>query len=189
MTRRSLGVIFVLPLALGFILPPRAIAGFTVSGKKVSSVETNFAGQRQVSPKFKIPVQINHDVEQTRDLELTVVDDVFQLLLADHRTKPRLLTYFPTVVFVTEAKMLRFHEGPRWRILRRIARFFTGETGKQSDVYLSPTAVFISDRTLGDDQKLRSALYQALSYLLSREFPVGSSTTSPPATERSSPRP
>lgn len=166
MTHRSLEFALLLSLTLQLILPPWAIAGFTVSGKKVSSVETNFAGERQVSPKFKIAVQVNHDAEQTRDLELTIIDEVFQSLLADHRRESLIPSNFLPVVFITDVKMRRFHEGPR----RWIFRLLEGEKGKHPDVYLSPTAVFISDSTLGDDRRLRAALYQGLSYVFSQEF-------------------
>ena len=166
MTHRSLKLALVLCLTLDVIFSPWAIAGFMVRGKKVSSIETNFAGERQVSPKFKITVQVNHDAEQRRDLELTIIDDVFQSLLADHRRGPLLPSNYLTVVFVTEAKMRRFHEGPN----RRIFRLLEGETQKSPDVYLAPTAVFISDSTLGDDRRLRSALYQGLGYLFNQEF-------------------
>ena len=166
MTHRSLKLTLVLSLTLDLILSPWAIAGFMVTGKKVSSIETNFAGERQVSPKFKITVQVNHDAEQTRDLELTIIDEVFQSLLADHRRGPLLPSSFLTVVFITDAKMRRFHEGPK----RRIFRLLEGEIEKYPDVYVSPTALFISDSTLGDDRRLRSALYQGLAYLFNREF-------------------
>lgn len=166
MTHRSLEITLLLSLTLQLILPPWASAGFTVSGKKVSSVETNFAGARQVSPKFKIVVQVNHDAEQTRDVELTMIDEVFQSLRADLRREPLLPSNFLPVVFITEVKMRRFHEGPR----RWIFRLLEGEKGKHPDVYLSPTAVFISDSTLGDDRRLRAALYQGLSYVFSQEF-------------------
>ncbi len=166
MTHRSLGFTLVLSLTLSLFPSPWAIAGFTVSGKKVSSTETNFAGERQVSPKFKIAVQVNHDAGQTRDLELTIVDEVFQSLLADHRREPLLPRDFFRVVFITEAKMRRFYEGPK----RWIFKLLEGKMEKHPDVYLSPAAVFISDSALGDDQRLRSALYQGLGYLFSREF-------------------
>src|SRR5262245_21148713 len=65
-----------------------AMAGFTVHGQKVPTIETNFAGDRQMSPRFKVVIQINHDTEQTRDLELTIVDDIFQTLLTDYRRDP-----------------------------------------------------------------------------------------------------
>jgi len=166
MTHRSLEFTLVMSLALQLIMPSWAIAGFTVNGKKVSSTETNFAGERQMSPKFKIAVQVNHDTEQTRDLELTIVDEVFQSLLADRRREPVLPSNFLPVVFITDVKMRRFHEGPR----RWIFRLFEGEMEKHPDIYLSPTAVFISDSTLGDDRRLRSALYQGLGYFFSQEF-------------------
>lgn len=166
MTHRSLEFALVLSLTLQLTLPPWAIAGFTVSGKKVSSIETNFAGERQVSPKFKIAVQVNHDAEQTRDLELTIIDEVFQSLRASHRREPLLPSNFLPVVFITDVKMRRFHEGPR----RWVFRIFEGEMEKHPDIYLSPTAVFISDSTLRDDRRLRSALYQGLGYLFSQEF-------------------
>lgn len=166
MTRRSLGAILVLSLTLDLVLSSQAAAGFAVKGKKVSSIETNFAGERQVSPKFKIVVQVNHDAEQAGDLELTVVDEVLQSLVNDHRKQPLLPGDFLKIVFITNAKVRRFHEGPgRW-----IFRLFEGQAAKHPDVYLSPTAIFISDHALRDDGRLRAALYQGLSYLFSREF-------------------
>ena len=166
MRHRSLTLALVLSLALDLILCPWATAGFMVMGKKVSSIETNFAGERQVSPKFKIAVQVNHDAEQTRDLELTIIDEVFQSLLADHRREPLVPSNFLPVVFITDVKMRRFHAGPK----RWIFQIFEGEMEKHPDIYLSPSAVFISDRTMGDDRRLRSALYQGLGYLFSQEF-------------------
>ena len=153
-------------LALTLLLSSWAMAGFTVQGQQVSSIETNFAGERQVSPKFKVVVQMNHDTEKTRGLELTIIDEVFQALLTDLRREPLLPSNFLTVVFITEAKMRRFYEGPE----RRIFRMLEGKAGQHHDVYLAPMAVFISERTLEDDQRLRSALYQGLGHLFSQKF-------------------
>src|SRR5262245_1325477 len=104
--------------------------------------------------------------KKTRDLELTIIDEVFQALRTDHRREPLLPSTFLTVVFITEAKMRRFYEGPE----RRLFRMLKGEGGQHHDVYLAPTAVFLSERTLEDDQRLRSALYQGLGYLFSQQF-------------------
>jgi hypothetical protein len=142
------------------------MAGFTVHGQKVPSVETNFAGERQVSPRFKVVVQINHDTEQTHDFELTFVDDIFQALLTDYRRDPFLPNDFLTVVIITEVKMRRFYEGPKRYLFRLLAR----EMETHPDIYLSPTAIFISEQTLGDERRLRAALYQGLGYLFNQEF-------------------
>lgn len=150
------------------VCPALALAGggFSVGGRPVEPLETNFVGARHASPKYRIPVQINHDTQMGRALELTVVDEVFQSLLADHKREPLLRSNLLTVVVITEAKMRRFFEGPK----RWIFKLLEGKMEKHPDLYLSPTAVFISDSTLGDDQRLRSALYQGLGYLFSQEF-------------------
>jgi hypothetical protein len=162
----ALAPAIALSLTLHLLVSGWASAGFLVQGAPVPFLETNFAGERQLSPKFKVVVQINHDTEKTRDLELTIVDEVFQTLLAYHQRAPLLPSDFLTVVFITDAKMRRFFEGPK----RRIFRILEGEMEKHPDVYLSPTAIFISASTLEDDQRLRTALYQGLGYLFNQEF-------------------
>jgi hypothetical protein len=69
-------------------------------------------------------------------------------------------------VFVSDAKMARFGEGGR----RRIFRFLESDLRKHPDVHLSPAAIFISDETLRDREKLHSALGRALSFLFDRRF-------------------
>jgi len=156
----------VVALTLHVLLVDCFAAGFSLDGRKVPPNETNFAGERQVSPKFAIVVQLNHDTSPTRDLELTIVDDVFQSLLADHQRAPLLPNDFLTVVFITEAKLRRFFEGQK----RWIFRPFEERRRPHPEVYLSPTAVFISEGTLADERRLRSALYEGLGYLFNREF-------------------
>ncbi|MBI3327956.1 MAG: hypothetical protein HYZ81_14800 [Nitrospinae bacterium] len=165
--RESRVALFLIMWGL-IVCPTLALAGgeFSIGGRPVEPQDTNFAGVRHASPKYRISVQINHDTQMRDHLELTVVDEVFQALLADHRREPLLSSNFLTVVFITEAKMSRFYEGPK----RRIFRMLEGEMEKHPDVYLSPTAVFISDSTLSDDRRLRSALYQGLGYLFRQEF-------------------
>lgn len=156
----------VIALLLLLLWSAWAVAGFTMQGQRVSAMETNFAGDRQVSPRFNVVVQINHDTEKRRHLELTVVDEVFQALRTDHRREPLLPSNFLTVVFITEAKMQRFYEGPK----RRLFRMLEAEARPHPDVYLAPTAIFISESTLENDQRLRTALYQGLGHLFSQEF-------------------
>jgi hypothetical protein len=156
----------VLALVLKLLWYGWAMAGFTVHGQKVPAIETNFAGDRQISPRFKVVVQINHDTEQTRDLELAIIDDVFEALLTDYHRDPFLPSDFLTVVFITDVKMRRFYEGPKRSLFRLLER----EMEKHPDVYLSPTAIFISEQTLGDERRLRAALYQGLGYLFNQEF-------------------
>src|SRR3989441_10299403 len=84
--RRGLAVLF---LVMGGLVacPAAAVAGgrFTIRGRVVEPQDTNFAGVRHASPKYRISVQINHDTRTVADLELSVVDEVFRVLLALHR--------------------------------------------------------------------------------------------------------
>src|SRR5256886_13024383 len=84
--RRGLAVLF---LVMGGLVacPAAAVAGgrFTIGGRVVEPQDTNFAGVRHASPKYRISVQINHDTRTVADLELSVVDEVFRVLLALHR--------------------------------------------------------------------------------------------------------
>src|SRR5437016_4518854 len=90
--RRGLAVLF---LVMGGLVacPAAAVAGgrFTIGGRVVEPQDSNFAGVRHASPKYRISVQINHDTRTVADLELSVVDEVFRVLLALHRRPP-----FPT---------------------------------------------------------------------------------------------
>src|SRR2546427_4116087 len=89
--RRGLAVLF---LVMGGLVacPAAAVAGgrFTIGGRVVEPQDSNFAGVRHASPKYRISVQINHDTRTVADLELSVVDEVFRVLLALHRRGPLL---------------------------------------------------------------------------------------------------
>ena len=71
--RRGLVVLF---LVMGGLVPcpTAAVAGgrFTIGGRVVEPEDTNFAGVRHASPKYRISVQINHDTRTVADLELSV---------------------------------------------------------------------------------------------------------------------
>src|SRR5213592_4300246 len=74
--RRGLAVLF---LVMGGLVacPAAAVAGgrFTIGGRVVEPQDSNFAGVRHASPKYRISVQINHDTRAVADLELSVVDE------------------------------------------------------------------------------------------------------------------
>jgi len=149
----------------GLLGPAPAAAQFTVGGRKVTPEETNFAGVRQTSPRYGLVVQLNHDARLNGDFELTLVDEVYAGLLRQHRAAAVKTEGLP-LVFVSDAKMARFGEGGR----RRIFRFLESDLRKHPDVHLSPAAIFISDETLRDPEKLHSALGRALSFLFDRRF-------------------
>lgn len=127
--------------------------------------ETNFAGVRHTSPRYGLVVQLNHDARLHGDFELTLVDEAYGDLLTRHRAAAVRTDSLP-LVFVSDAKMARFGEGGR----RRIFRFLESELRKHPDVHLSPAAIFISDETLHDPDKLNSALGRALAFLFDRRF-------------------
>src|SRR5207244_9627436 len=87
--RRGLAVLF---LVMGGLVacPAAAVAGgrFTIGGRVVEPQDTNFAGVRHASPKYRISVQTYHDTRTAAHLELSVVDEVFRVLLALHRRGP-----------------------------------------------------------------------------------------------------
>jgi hypothetical protein len=155
-------------LALGahLLLPAPAAAQFTVGGKKVPPIESNFAGVRQVSPRYGLVVQINHDARTAGDFELTLLDETYAGLLRQLRRKPAVPANLLPVVFVSEAKMARFGEGGR----RRMFRWFEPELKQHPDLHLSPAAIFVSDATLSDREKLRSALTRALGFLFDQRL-------------------
>lgn len=155
-----------LALAACVFLPGLAGAQFTVGGKKVPPIETNFAGVRQVSPRYGLVVQINHDARTAGDFELSLLDDTYANLLHQYRGGPAVPTDLVPVVFVSEAKIARFGEGGR----RRMFRWLEPELRKHPDVYISPAAIFVSDETLSDREKLRSALSRALGFLFDQRF-------------------
>jgi hypothetical protein len=164
MSRRVLVLLTALVLA-GLLGPAPAAAQFTIGGRQVTPEETNFAGVRQTSPRYGLVVQLNHDARLNGDFELTLVDEVYAGLLRQHRAAAVQTEALP-LVFVSDAKMARFGEGGR----RRIFRFLESELRKHPDVHLSPAAIFISDETLRDREKLHSALGRALSFLFDRRF-------------------
>jgi hypothetical protein len=143
-----------------------AASGFTIDGHPVEPQDSNFAGVRHVSPAYRIPVQINHDTQPTGNLELTVVDEVFQTLLAHHRRTPPVPVDALPVVFIAELKLRRFSEGPR----RLLFGTLEPEIKKQRDVYVAPTAIFITDAALGDGERLRADLRLGLGYLFNEDF-------------------
>jgi hypothetical protein len=143
-----------------------AAAGFTIDGRPVKPQDSNFAGVRHVSPTYRIPVQINHDTQLTGDLELTIVDDVFQAVLAQHRRAPYVPIDALPVVFIAVLKLRRFSEGPRRLLFGQLET----EIKKQRDVYVAPTAIFITDAALGDDARLRAVLRLGLGYLFNEDF-------------------
>src|SRR5215813_9713748 len=59
-----------LALIAALLAPGSAGAQFTVAGRKVPPAETNFAGIRQVTPRYGLVVQINHDTRTAGDFEL-----------------------------------------------------------------------------------------------------------------------
>jgi len=163
--RVALVLLTTLALGANLLDPCIAAAQFTIEGRKVTPQETNFAGVRHTSPRFGLIVQLNHDARLNGDFELTLVDEVYAGLLRQHRAAAVKTEGLP-LVFVSDAKMARFGEGGR----RRIFRFLESDLRKHPDVHLSPAAIFISDETLRDPEKLHSALGRALSFLFDRRF-------------------
>ncbi len=154
-------------LALGIaIAPPAASAQFTLSGKKVPPTETNFAGVRQVSPRYGLIVQINHDARTAGDFEIGLLDETYAALLRQFRRGPTVPTDLLPVVFVSEVKLARFGERP-WR---RMFRWLEPELRRHPDLHLSPAAIFISDQMLADQAKLRSALARGLGLLFDQRL-------------------
>ena len=64
------------------------------------------------------------------------------------------------LVVTLQAKIDRFGEGGR----RRMFRILEPELKTHKDLHVSPTAIFISDETLGDGERLRSVLTRALRF-------------------------
>jgi hypothetical protein len=158
-----------LSLVIGLVACPTsamARGGFTIEGRPVQPQDANFAGARYASPTYRIPVQINHDTQTAANLELTVVDDVFRALLAQHRREPLLPADSIPVVFIADVKMRRFIEGPR----RLLFGSLETELKKQQEVYVSPTAIFLTEVTLADSGRLRAALHLGLGYLFNADF-------------------
>lgn len=141
------------------VLAPAA-AQFSVNGQKVPPAEQNFAGVRQVTPRYGLVVQINHDVQRPGDFELSLVDEIYAELLQRYRRGPVIHADAVPLVVSTQAKITRFGEGGR----RRMFRFLEPELKRHPDLHLSPTAIFISDETLPDAARLRSVLTRALQF-------------------------
>ncbi len=165
---RSRRVALFLVICGLIVCPTRAAAGgeFTIGGRPVEPQENNFAGARHASPQYRIIVQINHDIQAPGNLELTVVDEVFRALLARHRREPYLPPDSLPVVFITGLKLRRFIEGPRRLLFGKLET----EMKKQQEVYPSPSAIFITDTALADNEKLRATLRLGLSYLFHADF-------------------
>jgi hypothetical protein len=155
-----------LGLAAAVLAVSDARAQFAVAGQKVPPAETNFAGVRQVSPRYGLVVQINYDVRTAGDFDLSLVDDVYAGLLREFRRAPLVPADLLPLVVTTEAKIARFGEGGR----RRMFRWLESEIRQHRDLHLSPTAIFISDGTLGDGEKLRSVLARGLRFLFDQKF-------------------
>lgn len=163
------GVVVLLVILSGLLacpVPAPAGGGFTVGGRAVEPQDKNFAGARHASPQYRIQLQINHDTQAAARLELTVVDEVFRALLAQHRREPFLPADTLPVVFIADLKMRRFIEGPR----RLLFGGLETELKKQHEVYISPTAIFLTDAALGDAERLRAALRLGLGYLFNADF-------------------
>jgi hypothetical protein len=151
---------------LAYPIPAAAAVGFTIDGHSVAPQDSNFAGVRHASPMYRIPVQINHDTQPTGNLELTIVDDVFQALLAHHRKAPYVPVDALPVVFIADLKLRRFSEGPRRLLFGQLET----EIKQQRDVYAAPRAIFITDAALGDGERLRADLRLGLGFLFNEEF-------------------
>ncbi|MGH7389738.1 MAG: hypothetical protein ACREM3_09815 [Candidatus Rokuibacteriota bacterium] len=159
--RRRRSFLFrALGLLGGVALATPAAAQFSVDGQKVAPAESNFAGVRQVTPRYGLVVQINHDVRRESDFELNLVDDVYAGLLQQYRQGPVVRADALPLVVSTQAKIARFGEGGR----RRMFRFLEPELRRHQDLHLSPTAIFISDETLANAERLRSVLTRALRF-------------------------
>jgi hypothetical protein len=155
-------------------------AQFTVAGRKVPPIETNFAGVRQVSPRYGLIVQINHDAQPGGDFELGVVDETYASLLTRFRRAPVIRADLLPLVIVSEAKIARFGEGGR----RRMFRWLEADLGKHPDMHLSPAGIFVSDRAVADREKLRSTLAVALGFLFDQRFRSALDSLDPPQPDR-----
>jgi hypothetical protein len=163
---RSPSRLTVVTLIAVLLAPIHAMAQFAVAGKPIPPAESNFAGVRQVTPRYGLIVQINHDVRPQGDFDLGLVDEVYASLLRDARRGPVIRADALPIVVTTQAKIARFGEGGR----RRMFRFLEPELRTQQDVHLSPTAVFVSSEPLGDVEKLRAMLRRALTFHFDERF-------------------
>lgn len=115
---RSPSRLTVVALIAALLAPAVVHAQFAIGGKRVPPVESNFAGVRQVTPRYGLIVQINHDVRPPGDFDLTVVDEVYANLLKESRRGPVIRTDALPLVVTTQAKLDRFGEGGRRRMFR-----------------------------------------------------------------------
>jgi hypothetical protein len=155
-----------LVLAAELIAPDATGAQFVINGQKVAPVESNFAGVRQVTPRYGLIVQINHDARPPGDFDLALVDEVYAGLLRDLGQRPIVRADALLLVVTSPAKIARFGEGGR----RRMFRFLEPELRTHRDLHLSPAAIFISDEALSDDAKARSVLTRALRFHFDSRF-------------------
>ena len=158
--RRHLHFACSLVVLVGLAAAPPARAQFSVGGKKAPPVESNFAGVRQSTPRYGLVVQINHDVRPPGDFELNLVDEIYRNLWRESRRGPVIRADALPLVVTLQAKIDRFGEGGR----RRMFRILEPELKTHKDLHVSPTAIFISDETLGDGTRLRSVLTRALRF-------------------------
>ncbi|PWU24954.1 MAG: hypothetical protein C5B48_03780 [Candidatus Rokuibacteriota bacterium] len=158
--------LMALPLCAAVLAPVPATAQFAIAGKKVPPAESNFAGVRQVSPRYGLVVQINHDARTAGDFELSLVDEIYAVLLRDFPRGPVVQADALPLVVTTQTKLDRFSEGGR----RRMFRFLEPELKNHPDLHLSPTAIFIADGALGDGPRLRSLLTRALRFHFDDRF-------------------
>ncbi len=157
-------------LVLGGLLawPGAAHAGggFTIAGRPVAPQETSFAGPRHGSPAFHVMVQINHDTRADAALDLALVDEAFRAVQGQQRRDP----YFPSgrlpLVFIADAKMRRFIEGPSRLLFGRLDT----QIKQQQEVYPTPNAIFVTDGAFGEVNRLRRALRLALGFLFDLDF-------------------
>ena len=157
-------------LVLGGLLawPGAAHAGggFTIAGRPVAPQEANFAGNRHASPAFHVMVQINHDTRADAALDLALVDEAFHAVRGQQRRDP----YFPLerlpLVFIADAKIRRFIEGPSRLLFGRLDT----QIKQQQEVYPTPNAIFVTDAALGEVSRLRQALRRALGFFFDLDF-------------------
>src|SRR5256886_4621225 len=138
--RRGLAVLF---LVMGGLVacPAAAVAGgrFTIGGRVVEPQDSNFAGVRHASPKYRISVQINHDTRTVTDLELSVVDEVFRVLLALHRREAVLSAHALPGGVLSRLEMRRVIEGAR----RLLFCHPENDLKKHEEGYASPPPLFV----------------------------------------------
>ena len=158
--RRFVILLWAIALLVSVAVTAPAAAQFSVNGQTVPPAETNFAGVRQVTPRYGLVVQINHDARPPGTFELDLVDEVYASLLRKSRQGPVIRADALPLVISTQAKITRFGEGGR----RRMFRFLEPELKKHPDLHVSPSAIFISDETLADAERLRSTLTRALRF-------------------------